>query len=484
MTGNFIGIDFGTTNTSVVMILKDQYGERIKLLGENGEFPFASLLSIDYNNKVQIGNEVKKNRDSLAEAGQVVSSFKTLLGTNKKLRINNNEFTPVEVVAKYLECLKSFILKTHSVDISEAAFSFPVDFSPEARTELRDAAEMAGIKVNNLISESTAAYLATRESTKGLSRVMVIDWGGGTLDISILEIEGSIVKETTVYGEKIGGDDIDKELAERIHSQFNLKIDDKSNCVQFNEMSSEQRDKMISACERAKIEISEDGEDYLLTIRNYGNYGTKTLMISNDMFSDIVKPIIRNKVLNAIDIAMNRAEVSKGSIDAVIIAGGSSNLRPFADAIENVFGIEKIIRPEKFQFISAQGAAMMPLIGGKFKLNDDIGIVLSDESIFPLFRKNIDGVGSKGDTHTFSLVEDSPDAHFIITNGNGRIVYGKVDIPTKGFLKERLIVNSSIDFDQIARISIKSDSVPDEYKNNSVEISKLTYYYDLSDIVN
>ena len=128
MTGNFIGIDFGTTNTSVVMILKDEYGERIKVLGENGEFAFASLLSIDYNNKVQIGNEVKKNRDSLAEVGQVVSSFKTLLGTNKKLRINNNEFTPVEVVAKYLECLKSFILKTHSVDISEAVFLFLLTF--------------------------------------------------------------------------------------------------------------------------------------------------------------------------------------------------------------------------------------------------------------------------------------------------------------------------------------------------------------------
>lgn len=477
-TNTYIGIDFGTTNTSVVLITTDEHGSRTRILGEDGKFPFASILAIDNTFSIKFGNEVKQKREFLSDKCKVISSFKSILGQNKEIDIYGKRFLPKDILTKYLECLKTYISSKHNVDIKSAAFSFPVNFSREARADLVKAAHAAGITVTNLISESTAAYLATRNETKGLQRVMVVDWGGGTLDISILEISANRVREVAVGGEQIGGDYIDKELAQRIHAKLNLKLENKDEAVAFEEMAPEQKDKLINACEKAKIQISEDGGNYLLTIRNYGIYGTKTLKISVEEFEDILKPIIEKYVVTTIRKVLYRAELSPGSIDAVVAAGGSSSLRMFGLVLENIFGAEKVIRPQDFQFVSAEGAAVTNLIGGDFRLNDDVGIILSDNTVFPILQKEKDGVNSEKQ-YTFSLVEDAPDAHFIFTNGNGKNVFDKINVPTKGFLKEHLVVTAQIGFDQIARIKIHSDAMPKSYLQK-LEISGLTYYYELA----
>ena len=291
---------------------------------------------------------------------------------------------------------------------------------------------------------------------------------------------GGIAQDQPVLraGEQIGGDYIDKELAQRIHAKLNLKLENKDEAVAFEEMAPEQKDKLINACEKAKIQISEDGGNYLLTIRNYGIYGTKTLKISVEEFEDILKPIIEKYVVTTIRKVLYRAELSPGSIDAVVAAGGSSSLRMFGLVLENIFGAEKVIRPQDFQFVSAEGAAVTNLIGGDFRLNDDVGILLSDNTVFPILQKEKDGVNSEKQ-YTFSLVEDAPDAHFIFTNGNGKNVFDKINVPTKGFLKEHLVVTAQIGFDQIARIKIHSDAMPKSYLQK-LEISGLTYYYELA----
>ena len=335
-TNTYIGIDFGTTNTSVVLITTDEHGSRTRILGEDGKFPFASILAIDNTFSIKFGNEVKQKREFLSDKCKVISSFKSILGQNKEIDIYGKRFLPKDILTKYLECLKTYISSKHNVDIKSAAFSFPVNFSREARADLVKAAHAAGITVTNLISESTAAYLATRNETKGLQRVMVVDWGGGTLDISILEISANRVREVAVGGEQIGGDYIDKELAQRIHAKLNLKLENKDEAVAFEEMAPEQKDKLINACEKAKIQISEDGGNYLLTIRNYGIYGTKTLKISVEEFEDILKPIIEKYVVTTIRKVLYRAELSPGSIDAVVAAGGSSSLRMFGLVLENI----------------------------------------------------------------------------------------------------------------------------------------------------
>lgn len=479
-TGSLISIDFGTSNTSIVSVMRDEHGEKVVVLGEEGEFPFASLLAISNENKLFFGNKVRKSRDQLAESCKLVASFKSLLGTDESISVNGKEITPTQLTSEYFRCLKKVVAKKYNIEIKEATFSFPVDFSPEARRDLVEAAAKADIKVVGLVSESTAAYMAVLDKVKGKSRVMVVDWGGGTLDISILETNGSRIREAAVYGEKIGGDDIDYALAGRVHSLLSDKIEDKSKACAFEEMSSAERDKMLSAAERAKIQLSEDGEEYPLTIRDYGDYGTKTIFITNDMFTEMIKPIIKDRVLAAINTAMERAGVSTADIDAVVIAGGSSYLRPYADAMLNLFGEEKLILPEKPQFISAIGAAVAHFAEGQFKLSDDLGIMMSDGTVLPLLKKDKDGVGSKSEKYSFSLVEDSSTAHIVIANGNGRTIYKRMDVPAKGFLMERFEISAEIKDTQVAEITVHNEAAPVEEKDTVCRVNGLTFYYDLT----
>lgn len=476
---SYIGIDFGTTNTSVVQILNDEHGQRIKILGDSGgKYPFPSIVAFDKDYKAQFGADVKKNREVLENSCKVISSFKSILGSEDVISVFQKRYKAKDILVEYLRWLRAYIKHQHNIEINKAAFSFPVSFSRAARSDLMYAAKKVGIEVTNLISESTAAYLANRDATKGMQRVMVVDWGGGTLDLSILKITGNRIEEIAVDGERIGGNDIDRELAQRVHAMINRKQEDKSVVCQFDEMSPEQRDKLINNCEKAKIQMSEDDSDYPLTIRDYGKYGTKTIRITVEMFEDILKPIIERSTYKVIQRTLNKAELSAGSIDAVIVAGGSSSLRLFGRVLANHFGEEKLIRPENYQFVSSYGAALTNLIGGKFKLNDSVSVKLSDNTIYPLLEKNKDGVNSARKQFVFSLIEDAPNAHFIFTNGDGRIIYEKVNVPTKGFLREHLMVSAEIGFDQIAKIHIQSDSTANVY-SKEVEIGGLTYFYEL-----
>ena len=265
----------------------------------------------------------------------------------------------------------------------------------------------------------------------------------------------------------------------------------------FEDISLSDRDKMISLCEEAKIEISNSQEDYLATLQSYGDYGTQNFVISVDEFEGIVSPLIRTKVVPAIAEALKRSEMTPSSIDAVIIAGGSSKLSSFMNAVINIFGQDKIFCPVDLalskstvegnkintrggvQFVSAKGAAFSLTLGDGFKLNEGIGILMSDNSVYPLFKGQQDGEGASVEL-TFSLVEDTQDAHFIITNESGTHVYDKFIVPTKGFLRENLKVNASITKYQTILLNVNDQMMSDKLKDTSREITGMTMYYDLS----
>lgn len=479
--GTFIGIDFGTTNTAVVSVISDEYGIKRVCLGEDGEYPFSSIVAIPKSgNKMLFGREVKIKRLELSKDYMIITSMKSYLGTDKEFIINNKRYTPVQITVEYLKYIKEYIKKNHNIEIKDATFAFPVDFTMQARKDLKQAASLAGIYVNGFVSESTAAYIASKNEAKAFSKVMVIDWGGGTLDISILDLKGSCIYEDSVYGDKIGGDDIDLELAKRVHSKLVAKTNININ---FDEMSLEDKDKIISQCESAKIGFSNYYDDTDILLRNYGDFGTKTITIDYEYFEDVILPIIKNRVLKTINIALERAKVTKAGIDAVIIVGGSCNLRPFANAIINVFGEEKIIIPDKKQWEVAIGAAYIDIIGSKYFLNDDIGVLLSDNTVFTILKKNKNKVGDKVGPFSFSLSEDSLDAHFIFTNEDSTINYNKMNVSTKGFLEEKLELYASIENEQIARIKVLNRFMGNGY-SKTVEINKLKFYYDLSPINN
>jgi len=482
--GTFIGIDFGTTNTAVVKITSDENGTVSEILGENGKNPFSSIIAIPKDGgKLVFGREVRERRLELDETHYIIQSLKTYIGSDREVISGKNRYSGEEVTCAFFKYIKKYVQKNHKVDIKEAALAFPVDFSSKARRSLKSAAEKAGIKLSGFAGESTAAYIANRnaeEVYRAYKRVMVIDWGGGTLDISILELKGTRVYERSVYGDKTGGDDIDREIAYRMHARLASKYGIDSS---FDEMEPGNRDKLIAMCEKAKIGFSTSDKDAQISVRKYGPFGDAHIVLTYATFKDIVIPIIKSRALKAVSNAMKQAEVSASGIDAVILVGGSAGLRPFANAICNTFGRDKVILPENAQWSVAIGATLLASAGGEYVLNDDLGVLLSDGTVYPIFKKNTDRVGSKAGPINFSLCEDTQNAHFIFTNRNNTMVYGKLNISAKGFLQENLQLAAKIDEDQTASVYVRNRYMGEDY-NKKIEINKLRFYYDLAGLPN
>ena len=476
----YIGINFGTTNTAVVHFLNDELGARLVHLGEDGEYPFSSIVAIPLDGgPIKFGRNVRNRREELAEDHEIISSMKSHLGTGKEFFVGSNSYTATEITTEYLKSVKSYIKEQHGIDITEAGLAFPIDFSSNARKELLLAAKNAGINVTRFASESTAAFFANK-SNQNLSNVMVLDWGGGTFDISILNTGENSVEEIAVYGEDIGGDDIDLEFAKRVHSDiansssFNIR-------AAFEDMKPIERDLLIARCERAKIDISDSDEDHDFTIVNYGEFGDKSLTISTYVLDSIVEQIVKQRILRVIDIALGKAKLTAEGIDSVLIIGGCSNLSAYETIITGYFGASKITLPKNPAWATAEGIAYMQVMQGSLKLNETLGVILSDKSLLPIFHEKKDGIGTTFGPLNFSLVEDSQYASFVFAGKNG-YVYERVLVPTKGFLNEEIQLSGEIDIDQVAKITITSTFMGDEQINppKKVEVNNLTFYYDLS----
>lgn len=474
--GAYYGIDFGTTNTSVYLYNYEQgRGSRETGYGTDGKdlTPFSSCIAISktVKNDFKFGREVKERINEYADDYRIITSFKSLLGTDEEIVVNGVRYTGKVLVALFLKHVKETVRRIRP-DFNEAVFSIPVDFSARARTELLEAAERVGIKVKGFVSESSSAYISKVKDIKAFSKVMVIDFGGGTLDMSILNLKHNQVFEDAVYGIKFGGDDIDRELAVRLMPKVYPG-------VSFEELESRRKDKLMNEIERMKIEFSEY-DDYTMTLGE----GSRPVDIDYDTFSDIITPLITENVLNSILKIMEKANVSPENIDAIILAGGSSGLRPFADIILSLFGEDKIIFDDennKYQWMVAKGAAITSAIDCDFRLGDDICILLSDGETYPILKKDINKVGDKSEPISFSLTTDSYDAHFIFTDSTGKNRYATISVNAKGYVDEKFDLSVEIGKDQIARVVIKNDYIGNGYQVHN-EINKLRFYYDLNDV--
>ena len=471
--GAYYGIDFGTTNTSVYLYNYEKgIGKRETGFGTDGKDiqPFSSCIAISKTNQndFKYGREVKEHINDLAGQYKIITSFKSLLGADDEITVNGTRYSGKRLATMFLNYVKETVQNIRP-DFKNAVFSIPVDFSPEARTDLLEAAKAVGINVKGFVSESSAAYISKVMEIKAYSKVMVIDFGGGTLDLSILDLKQNRVYEDAVYGMKFGGDDIDRELAFRLMPKI---YPDTS----FEELDSRRKDKLMNEIEQMKINFSHY-DDHTITLGE----GTKPVEIDYDTFSDIITPSITRNVVDAISKIMQKANVSPENIDKIILAGGSSGLRPFAEIINSCFEPEKIIFDDKYQWMVAKGAAITSAVNCEFRLADDICILLSAGETYPVLMKDENKVGDESEHLSFSLTTDATDAHFIFTDSTGKNRYCTFSVKTKGFLNEMLELTVAIGMDQIARVTVTNGHMGSGYcvKKN---INKLRFYYDLKDI--
>ncbi|MBW2741202.1 MAG: Hsp70 family protein, partial [Deltaproteobacteria bacterium] len=253
------GIDFGTTNSATVRI----EFEHIDRYDDEG-LPYPSIIAIDkMTGKVKSrGREAWKKRERLRNNCEIITSVKTYLGTDKTWNIGERTWYPRQVTTEILKGLKERVAERgDGIDMDSAVVAIPIGFSPIKRRELREAASDAGINILNFVSEPSAAVFKYYSEVSKWQKIAVFDWGGGTLDIAVVELNDGSVVELSTLGKRLGGDDINIKIAEWAHMQTLKK---NGGNVSFKEMPSKCRDYMFQQSEDVKIDLSNKYESSIL----------------------------------------------------------------------------------------------------------------------------------------------------------------------------------------------------------------------------
>ena len=475
---NYFGIDFGTTSSATVGYMVMDHTPEEFLYGDEEGRPIPSVVAIDKKTgEVFTGRDAWDKKMELSESCEYISSVKTILDKESVITIAGREWSPVDIAAELFKALKANVKERTDIEMTAATVAIPIGFSPEKREKLRMAAENAGITIKSFISEPTAAFFANYDELRSSSIVAVFDWGGGTLDVSVLQNENGRISELATVGSNIAGDFIDNKIAQRIHSKIARK---KGQEIAFGDMPSSAQDMMRVRSERAKRALGDD-DTATISINNYGPYGACREILDYDWFADIVEPEVQ-MAMDCLKKAIDQSGVGLANIDRIVLVGGSSNLRPLLERMDSVYG-EKLLFPEETMWNVGQGAAKLSMTPGSYYSNQSVGIVLSDNSYFELLPKDTSISGWKKECH-FGIIDTNKEARFVF-GGSPDIEesperFKSLEVPAYRFLQEQLIIQALVDSDLVFRVIAGSTMRPKEFQR-VWEYPQLKCYYKLPD---
>lgn len=472
----YFGIDFGTTNSATVgYLVMDQNPECVKYGDDEGR-PIPSAVAIDkQTGEIFTGREAWDKKMELSETCEYISSVKTVLDSEQIKEIAGKKWSVVDIATEVFRCLKNNVMDRTGMLMEDATVAIPVGFSSGKRARLRQAAKNAGINIRSFISEPTAAFFANYNELKSSSLVAVFDWGGGTLDVSVLQHMNGMVTELSATGRNIAGDDIDQKIAQRIHAKIARK---KGKEISFFDMPSSAQDMMRVRAERAKRLLADD-DTAAIYINHYGPYGACRETLEYDWFADIVAPEVE-MAMECLEEAIHQSGVGITNIDRIVMVGGSSNLRPLLDKMEEKYG-DKLYFPEETMWNVGQGAAMLAMTPGEYYSSQSIGVVLSDQSYYELLSPNTPVKGWRASCN-FGIVDSSREARFIfggspdIDSSPDR--YKTLTVPAYRFLQEQITLETSIDTNMVFNAVACSNMRPKELRG-LWEYTQLKCYYKL-----
>lgn len=474
---HYFGIDFGTTNSATVgcMVMGDN--REMVLYGDDEGLPMPSVVAIDKTTgNVFTGREAWEKKMELSQSCEYISSIKSILDdTDWNRTIAGKTWTPVDIAGELFKALKLKVNSRTGACMDFATVAIPIGFSAKKRNNLRKAAKLADITITSFISEPTAAFFANYDKLKSSSIVAVFDWGGGTLDISIIQNANGKISELATAGMNVAGNDIDNKIARRIHAKIARK---KGIEIAFDDMPHNAQDILLVKAERAKRALEYD-DIVTISINNYGVYGTCRETLDYDWFADIIKPEV-DAAIACLEKAINESGVGIANIDTILMVGGSSNLRPLFKEMDARFG-DKLFFPEETMWNVGYGAAELAVRPGAYYSNQSIGIVLSDGSYFELLSPDTALQGWHKEVN-FGIVDTSKEARFIFSGSpdieNSSEKYKSFSIPAYRFLQEQISLRVEVDDDLVFRAMAKSNMQPDDYKR-FWDYTKLKFYYRL-----
>ncbi|MBF0470864.1 MAG: Hsp70 family protein [Gammaproteobacteria bacterium] len=326
-----IGIDLGTTNSEVAVV---ENGQVTVIASEEGRI-LPSVVGLDDQGELLVG-EAARNQYVLYPE-RTVRSVKRLMGEDTLLTLGSESYSPQEISAIILKRLKQIAEEYLGHAVAKAVITVPAYFSDAQRQATREAGEMAGLEVVRIINEPTAAALTYESQPDSRRKVLVYDLGGGTFDVSVVNIEQEVVEVLSSHGNNhLGGDDFDNKIVD-----FLLQELQKQHGVDLVN-SSQGMARIRSAAERAKIALSEAPfvqieEEYLT--EKEGKPIHLTLEFSRQQFNEMIEGYI-NETLEATHIALKDAGMAASEVDKVLLVGGSTKSPIIRERLFREFGVE------------------------------------------------------------------------------------------------------------------------------------------------
>ncbi|AMW98716.1 molecular chaperone DnaK [Rummeliibacillus stabekisii] len=376
-----IGIDLGTTNSCVAVL---EGGEPVVIANKEGARTTPSVVAFK-NGERQVGEVAK--RQSITNPN-TISSIKRHMGTDYKVTIEDKQYTPQEVSAMILTHLKEYAEDYLGEKVSKAVITVPAYFNDAERQATKDAGKIAGLEVERIINEPTAAALAYGlEKMDQDQKVLVFDLGGGTFDVSILELGDGVFEVLATAGDnRLGGDDFDQKIIDYLVADFK-----KENGVDLSQDKMAMQ-RLKDAAEKAKKELSGvTSAQISLPFITAGEAGPLHLEVtlSRAKFNELTADLVERTMVPTRQ-ALKDAGLSASEIDQVILVGGSTRIPAVQEAVKNATGKEphKGVNPDE---VVAMGAAVQ----GGVLTGDVKDVVLLDVTPLSLGIETMGGVFTK-----------------------------------------------------------------------------------------